>query len=228
MYQVDLKKPRDMTRPLVSFVVASVWSIAGAAQPLTTQTIAVPAGDGIPVMTDGVFLSEEWADAISLPLGETAELFLKEHGGHVFVGVHCGNLEKPFSVNLYLAGPGGNIHQLHGSAQIGERILTPGEEDPAWIWGYSPGWYANEVRWNQLEAQALMEEGNTQSEAVKAALFGHDGFEFQLLRDKFPGNEWILRVEIKSYPDYESPLIYPEETSSDHTDGWLRLSLQSL
>jgi hypothetical protein len=176
-------------------------------------------------MTDGLFHPEEWEDAAFLDLGETAELFLKEQGGHVFVGVHCGDLGKPFTMDLYLAGSDGEIHQLHASAQIGERTLTPGEEDPPWIWGYSPDWYANEVRWNQPMAQSLIEEGETRTEAQRAALFEYHGFEFQLRREKFQGNEWFLRVEIRSYPDFDSPLIHPEGTSRDDTDGWLRLAL---
>lgn len=199
----------------------------GAISPTTAQTISVPTGDGRPIMTDGAFLPEEWADAASHPLGETATLYLKEHHGHVFVGVYAGELGRPASINLYWAVPGGRIHQFHGSAQIGERILTPGEEDPPWIWGYTPGWYANEGRWDQPKANALMEEGHTQTEAIRETLFRHDGFEFQIRREKFPGNEWLLRVEIKSDPDYDSPLIYPEGTSWDNPEGWLRLVLRT-
>jgi len=207
-----------------AFIAAVLlYGLTGAVGITEAQTIAVPTGDGRPVMTDGLFHPEEWADAASHPLGETVELYLKEFRGHVYVGVHCGELDKPFSMDLYLAGSDGEIRQLHTSAQIGERALTPGEEDPPWIWGYSPDWYANEVRWNQPMAHSLMEEGETRTEAQRAALFDYDGFEFQILRDKFSGNEWLLRVEVRSYPDFDSPLIHPEGTPRDRADGWMRL-----
>jgi hypothetical protein len=209
---------------LVVFASALFWGQSGIVPALAAQTIAIPPGDGKPVMTDGVFHPQEWADAASLALGETVEFFYKEHGDHVFFGAHCGDLGKPFTVDLYLAGSDGRIHQLHASAQLGERVLVPNAEDPAWVWGYSPGWYANEVRWDQPKAQSLMDEGQTRTEAQREALFQYDGFEFQIRRDKFPGNEWLLRVEIRSYPDYDSSLVHPDGTSRTSTEGWLRLA----
>lgn len=217
-------------RQTISLAVSAVvvfGSLLGAVSPITAQAITVPTGDGRPVMTDGLFHSEEWADAALLALGETVQLSLKEHSGHVFVGVHCGDLGRPFTMDLYLAGSEGEIHQLHASAQIGERVLIPDEESPRWVWGYAPGWYANEVRWNQPMADSLMEEGETRTEAQRAALFEYDGFEFQILRERFPGSEWLLRVEIRSYPNFNSPLIHPEGTSRDGTEGWLRLILDN-
>jgi len=44
------------------------------------------------------------------------------------------------------------------SAQIGERLLDPtvdDDEDPAWRWGNSDQWYANEIRWDQVRLREL-------------------------------------------------------------------------
>lgn len=196
---------------------------------LQAQHLVVPTGDGRPVMTDGVFASGEWEDAHRVSIGETVYLHVKEHMGHVFIGVDCGELGKPFVVNLFIGASGGEIHELHASAQIGERVLSPeGQEDPHWIWGSSPGWYANEVRWNQPMAQSLMEDGVDRDEAQRQALFKYQGFEFQILRSKFREKEWVLRVEVLSSPDFDVPLVYPTGTLPKNPEGWLRLSLPSV
>jgi hypothetical protein len=192
---------------------------------LLAQSVSVPTSDGRPVMTDGILEAEEWEDAYELAMGGTALLMVKEHRGHVFVGVDCGSLGKPFVVNLYLKAPGAEILQLHASAQLGERVLAvEGEEDPPWVWGNSSGWYANEVRWNQPMAESLVAEGFSRDEAQRRALFPYDGFEFQLKRSKLHGAEWLMRIEIRHSPDYDTPLVYPEGTDAKSTEGWIRAS----
>ena len=175
-------------------------------------------------MTDGILDPEEWGDADRISIGESAHLHLKEYGGYVFIGVDCGDLGKPFAVNFFFVTQEGNALELHTSAQIGERLLVPGEVDPPWIWGLSPDWYANEVRWNQTMAQALMEGGQTRDEAQRRALFDYDGFEFQIRRSKIPGNVWLMRVEIRSSPDYDSPLVFPAGTLVFPSGDWLELT----
>ena len=192
------------------------------------QSVAVPVSDGRPVMTDGLLGEGEWGDALSIPVGNSVILYLKEHRGHVFVGLHCGDLEKPFAANLFLVGSDGSLHELHVSAQIGERVLAKGESEyPGWVWGYSPGWYANEARWDQSRAEALITEGWSRTEAQREALFPQDGFEFQILRSRFPSEDWIFRLEVLFSPDYDSPLVFPAGTSGIDPEGWMRLSFPS-
>ena len=74
---------------------------------LLAQSVSVPTSDGRPVMTDGILEAAEWGDAYQLAIGEAAKFLVKEYRGHVFVGVDCGKLGKPFVVNLYLKAPGG-------------------------------------------------------------------------------------------------------------------------
>ena len=73
-------------------------------------------------------------------------------------------------------------------------------------------------------AESLMEEGLDRDEAQRRALFPYDGFEFQLKRSKLPGAEWLMRIEIRHSPDFDTPLVYPTGTEAKSTEGWLRAS----
>ncbi|MFC1661653.1 hypothetical protein ACFL3S_09415 [Gemmatimonadota bacterium] len=175
-------------------------------------------------MTDGLLDQEEWADASRLSLSDSVELRLKEYRGHVFIGLVFRGLGRPFVANLFVQPGDRKIHQLHASAQIGERILSPGEgDDPPFVWGYSPGWYANEVRWVNAKTQSLTESGADPDEAQRESLFPYDGFEFELLRSRFEGSEWLLRVDVLAYPDYHTPIVFPAGTTRKNTEGWFRL-----
>ncbi len=185
----------------------------------------VPETDGVPVMIDGVFSECEWDDALVVDASEAVNLYLKQEKGHLFIGVRCIRLITPI-VDLFIQPTGSEIHQLHASAQIGERVLGGSvEEDPPWVWGHSPDWYANEVRWDRgLEAR-LVAEGVSEGEAQFRAVFPSDGFEFQLRTSRFESSEWRIRVEVPSAPEYDRPFVFPPETERRSTDGWLILSL---
>ena len=186
---------------------------------------AVPETNGVPVMIDGVFSQGEWDDALVVDASEAVKLYLKQEKGHVFIGVRCIRLITPI-VDLFIQPTGGEIYQLHASAQIGERVLGDRlENDPPWIWGHSPDWYANEVRWDRAAEEQLIAEGVSEGEAQSRANFPSDGFEFQIRASKFESSEWHIRVEVPSAPDYDTPFVFPPATERRSTDGWLILSL---
>jgi len=202
--------------------------IEGGATPVLQgngDVARVPETNGAPVMVDGVFSEGEWDDALMVDVSEAVKLYLKQEKGNVFIGVRCIRLITPV-VDLFIQPTGSEIHQLHASAQIGERVLGGSvEEDPPWVWGHSPDWYANEVRWDRgLEAR-LVAEGVSEGEAQYRAVFPSDGFEFQISAAKFESSEWRIRIEVPSAPDYDRPFVFPPETERRSTDGWLILSL---
>ena len=139
--------------------------------------------------------------------------------------MRCIRLITPI-VDLFIQPTGQEIYQLHVSAQIGERVLGgSAEEDPPWVWGHSPDWYANEVRWNRAQEERLIAEGVSEGEAQSRANFPYDGFEFQVRASKFESSEWQIRIEVPSAPDYDAPFVFPPETVRRSTDGWLVLTL---
>ena len=191
----------------------------------STDMATVPETNGVPVMIDGVFSQGEWDDALVVDASEAVKIYLKQEKGHVFIGVRCIRLITPI-VDLFIQPTGSEIYQLHASAQIGERVLGGGvEEDPPWVWGHSPDWYANEVRWSRAVEEQLIAEGVSEGEAQSRANFRYDGFEFQIRASKFENSEWRIRVEVPSAPDYDAPFVFPPATERRSTNGWLLLSL---
>jgi hypothetical protein len=189
------------------------------------RPVAVPETDGPPVLLDGTFSPGEWDDALPVPAGGGVTLFLKKEAGHLFIGVLCRGLTTPIT-DLFIEPDGGEVHQLHASAQLGEIILPPeGREPPAFVWGSSPFWYANEVRWDQARRERLMAEGMDADRAQMETIFPYDGFEFQIRQEKFDADQWRIRIEVPSHPDYENPLVFPENTRRTDSEGWLLLDL---
>ena len=100
--------------------------------------------------------------------GETLELRVKQYRGVVFIG-----LRGPAGIgpaDLFVSVPGGPICQLHRSAQLAVAIVLPSGELPQLRkFGFSPNWYANELRWDIAEAERQGKAGKTPLEAMRAA-----------------------------------------------------------
>ncbi len=191
----------------------------------TTRVIEVPHG-GTPVMTDGVFSLGEWDDAARIEVNDSLSLYLKQNQGHAFVGVRSPDLVVPV-FNLFISPAEGRVHQLHISAQIGERALDTSSadaEDPDFVWGYSPQWYANEIRWDERRLREIVESGaKSRDDAFPDVIFPYDGAEFQIKQSKYNAGEWRLRLEIAWHSAYDDPLVFPPGTARKDTDGWMTL-----
>ena len=133
----------------------------------------MPEGSGRPILADGVSTPGEWDDALGIELRSNAQLFLKRAAGFVFLGVKF----DPFSlasVDLCISPEGKAMHQLHAGAPLGERLLasTPGtREQTPFLWGSTTGWYANEIRWDERQLQALTDEGKGRDQALVASVY---------------------------------------------------------
>ena len=186
------------------------------------EIVRVPETDAPPVLLDGTFSAEEWDDALTVE-GGGVTLYLKREAGHVFIAVRAQGLTSPVT-NLYIQPAGGEIHQLHVSAQLGERILpSDGSEPPPFTWGATSLWYANEVRWDERRRRLLVDEGMEPGQAQVETLFPYDGFEFQIRKEKFGVSEWRIRVDVPSVG--REPLVFPRDTQPGDSRGWLVLNL---
>ena len=116
--------------------------------------------------------------------------------------------------------------QLHASAQLGERALSPpGEGDPEFVWGRTTDWYANEVRYDRSLRDSLEAAGDGDRAAIRRSIYPYDGFEMQIRRGKFHGSPWRLRIEVAAGPEYQDPLVFPAGTERKEVKGWALLSL---
>ena len=192
---------------------------AQPAGPRPPAEIAVPEGNGVPVITDGLFSPGEWDDTLRLALTASVQLYLKQYRGVVFIGLRGSG--PPGPSDLFLAVPGGPVHQLHVSAQLGEAVLPAAGDAPPLRFGYTPGWYANEQRRDMREAERLEKEGKNPIEIMIATSYPSDGIEFAVRRSKLPGSLWLMRLGA-SVLDGDKPawLVHPAATSERTTEGW--------
>jgi hypothetical protein len=219
----------DRSKPLAAvLLLAGIFLASRALLAQAPQSVRVPEGNGKPILTDGIFSPGEWDDALKVPIKPNIELLLKKSAGFIFIGIRY----TPFTlsvVDLFISPDGKAIRNLHVSAQLGERLLNDtavAGKEPEFIWGDTTGWYANEIRWNERKVQALIKEGKNGGEAQEASLYKYDGFEFQIRQAKFGSDEWLLRLETPTAPDWEKPVVFPEGTDTASTRGWLKLVLK--
>ncbi len=188
--------------------------------------LAVPQGDGSPVMTDGIFSPGEWDDARRAPLSEAVELCLKQYRGVVFIGLHALGSASVGPSELCLATPGGPVHKLHVSAQLGEIVVPPTGDAPPFRFGYTPDWYANEFRRDVDEAERLQKQGKSPLEIILATSYPSDGIELAIRRSKLPGSRWLVRLGISvATAGQPGALVHPAATTERTTDGWQVLRL---
>jgi len=153
---------------------------------------------------------------------------LKKGSGFVFVGLRFTESDAyghHGSVDLFISPDGKSIRQLHGGAQLGERLLneTPGlDDDPGFEWGNTSGWYANEDRWSEWKIAVLMKEGKSRQEAQRESFYRSDGFEFQIRQSKFGSDAWFMRLRASVPPDL-AKAFFPAGTDTTSTAGWFRL-----
>ncbi|MEE9465493.1 MAG: hypothetical protein V3W14_07995, partial [Candidatus Neomarinimicrobiota bacterium] len=155
-------------------------------------------------------------------LNNSMALLFKHYEGHAYFGVQVETRLAPM-LDLFLTFDTVTVQWYHVSAQLGERTEQDSVAlaDPdGFTWGRTTDWYANELRWDNSKMQALMAAGLPQGEAFQAAVYPADGIEFQFLRSKFTAPVGLLRIEIATPPDYESPVVYPPGTVRFNRDGW--------
>jgi len=205
-------------------LAASVLGVAGASGGQGPTEIAVPEGNGVPVITDGIFSPGEWDDAHRLALTPSVQLYVKQYRGVVFIGVRGSGQGGIGPSDLFLATPGGPIHQLHVSAQLGQKVLPATGDAPPFRFGYTSDWYANEQRRDMQEAERLQKEGKNPIEIMMANSYPSDGIEFAIRRSKLPGMRWLMRLGASALEGGKpGMLVHPAGTTERATDGWQAL-----
>lgn len=212
---------------LIGFLAACAI-VAAAAVTRTTahEPVRVPRGDGTPVITDGIFTSGEWDDALKVPAADGLTLYLKEHRGVVFVGVRSREPNGLGPSDLSLAGSDGVIRRLHVSAALAEVVVPPDGPVPPLQLGFTSDWYANEQRRDEAEANRLKLEGKDPISVMRAATYPMDGIEFAIRRSKFPGTSWRLRLWASAFVNGKPGMVtYPPDGAERSTERWLELRL---
>jgi hypothetical protein len=212
--------------PCCVVLAASVLGVVGAWGGPAPAEIAVPEGNGVPVITDGIFSPGEWDDAHRLALTPSVQLLVKQYRGVVFIGVRGSGQGAIGPSALFLAVPGGPVHQLHVSAQLGEIVLPATGDAPPFRFGYTPDWYANEQRRDMEEAERLTKEGKDPIQIMIATAYPADGIEFAIRRSKLAGDRWLLRLWASAMDGERAGMLtWPAGTAERSTAGWAELKL---
>jgi hypothetical protein len=210
--------------PCCVVLAASVLGVVAAWGGPAPAEVAVPEGSGVPVITDGVFSPGEWDDAHRLALTPSVQLLVKQYRGVVFIGVRGSGQWAIGPSALFLAVPGGPVHQLHVSAQLGEIVLPATGDAPPFRFGLTPDWYANEQRRDMEEAERLRKEGKDPIQIMIATAYPADGIEFAIRRSKLPGPRWLMRLEASALEAGKpGMLVHPAGTTARATEGWQAL-----
>jgi hypothetical protein len=208
--------------------VVIVFASHGLFGQVLPASVRVPDWKGRAILTDGVFTPGEWDDALAVQIRPGLHLLVKKSADFVFLGLKYSPSCRSI-VDLFISPEGKDVTHLHVSAQLGERRLADrpsSGEGERFLWGDTRGWYANEVRWDEAKVEALMKAGTSRVEAVEAATYRYEGFEFQIRRSKFGSDEWLVRFESPMPPDWSDPVVFPDGTNRETTAGWLKLIMK--
>lgn len=214
----------------VVFFISHVFTFADPEMDTKKNiTLTAPEGNCLPVLIDGIFSTDEWTDAAKMKINKSAVLFFKEKLGHVFIGVKLTRLKSP-CIDLFITTDKKEICQMHVSAQLGERILTeipePGK-GPAYRFGWTKDWYANEVRWDETWLRQMEKSsGKSRDEIFYKAVYPFDGFEFQIKKSKFNGRIWFFKIRIASHPHWDKPILFPSDGELNDLTNWVKLILK--
>jgi hypothetical protein len=179
------------------------------------QAVKVPEVASSPILIDGNFAPDEWRGATVVKVTDAVTLYFKQVQGHVFIGVKADTPYPPY-VDMFLLTESQELYNLHASMQIGERRLSGNawtDGQPAWRWGNHVGWIANEAKYDSTKDRSLPD---------KEKVFPYEGKEFQLLRSRFTGKQWRLRIEVRGA---SSDIVFPSGSERMNTTGWATIQL---
>jgi hypothetical protein len=102
------------------------------------KSVAVPEGNGRPVLLDGIFAPGEWDDALKGSIHDRITLFLKINSGHLFLGLKYEDAVGVIT-DIWMTSDDKTAYQMHSSGQLGEGVLSlPVADDmPETIIGYT-------------------------------------------------------------------------------------------
>lgn len=197
-------KVHDLAAALIATVLAIPVHAAPSVHP-------DPAG---PILMDGTCEDAAWQSAGFHEIGVGARLRFAANEDFVYLCIEAPP-ESFANVDLYILNDT-SVHNLHASAQLGERVKSEtGWPDFRW-WNHS-GWTAN---W-------LPYVGRRVDNGRALPPFGFaPGREFQIARSKFPGSEWRLMVhvhELATANGMDGEARYPAHASEDDPNTWARL-----
>ncbi|TQV71005.1 hypothetical protein FLL45_22010 [Aliikangiella marina] len=163
------------------------------------------------VLLDGQCEDDEWRDATKIRLPAQASIYLL-HDRDSFYICAKGIKGDTTVLDLYIENTQtGHLHKFHLSAQMGEQIKT--EKG----WQKTGSWKLNNWTgfWVPYFGYEETEEGK------RPKFFRGLHRQVQILRKKFPGDQWniMFGVHIKRNGEW-TEYSYPEKASAEEKSTW--------
>ena len=200
--------------------IVGVASLALLCDSAAAEDVAVNRADMTPLF-DGDCVEDEWQSATRIALPSEVSVFLMHDDDYVFVCAQ-GKPDDFTVVDLYIRNTGsGELHNLHASAQLGERILTAEE------WGETDHW--NLDGWGGFWVPYA---GEIETEAGSRTRFlrGTDR-EIQVGRGKFPGTAWTMMISVSAVNHdggFDAELSFPEGGVNTDASTWRQFSFTDI
>lgn len=198
-------------------LLAAVLPLATVAQASTK--ISVKPTKAAPLQ-DGTCRADEWQAATKLELPAGAFIYLMHDKESLYVCAK-GKAEDFAVVDVYVehadTGHLHNLHNLHASAQLGERIFA-GEE-----WSETEFWKLKD--WTGFWVPYAGQEETADGSRTKFLKGSHR--EIQVLRNKFPGDTWKVMINVSALnhqDDDWAEFSYPEKAIDSDVSTWAVLA----
>ena len=185
----------------------SIKPEATAAEPIIIKSTNKTA------LLDGRCGNDEWDVATKIELAAGASIYLMHDKDSLYVCAK-GKSEDYTVIDIYIEhAETGHLHNLHASAQLGERLLTDKDWSESQRWNLN-GWSGF---WVPYAGYEDTENGGRRPKFLKGS---HR--EIQVLRKKFVGKIWKMMIGVSAinYDGKSQSFLYPENAVDVDTSTW--------
>ncbi|MDX1538729.1 hypothetical protein [Arsukibacterium sp.] len=187
-----------------------------AAQVRATEAVTLNQASKTPLF-DGRCDNDEWKSATKIDLAAEISVYLMHTSDSLFVCAK-GKPEDYTVIDIYIENAEtGQLHNLHASAQLGERLLKNKE------WSASEFWDLKD--WGGFWVPYAGNEDTENGTRTKFLEGSHR--EIQILRRKFLGNSWNMMIGVSAVyheGEYGAEFFYPDGAMDTDVSTWRRFA----
>ena len=202
--------------PLLLLSATAVFAVADSN---ASETIAINQTNKAPLF-DGRCGKDEWQAATEIELPAQVFVYLMHDEDSLFVCAK-GKSEDYTVIDLYIEdAETGRFHNLHASAQLGERLRT----DKTW----SDSDYWNLKGWGGFWVPYAGDEETEDGMRTKFLEGSHR--EIQVLRKRFVGDTWTMMIGVSAIHHegkYGAEFFYPENAVDTDESTWGKFSFSN-
>ena len=204
-----------MLHKLAKIFLSSIVILFVATEGNAYEIITINSTNKAPLF-DGRCDKDEWQSATKFELPAQASIYLMHDKYSLYVCAK-GKAEDYTVIDIYIENTEtGYLHNLHASAQLGERLFK-GKE-----WSKSERW--NLKDWSGFWVPYAGIDDSEDGKRTKFLKGSHR--EMQVLRKKFVGETWNMMISVSSIYHEEgiTTFSYPEKAVDTDKSTWAKFS----